>query len=64
MDGPDNCGWDNTALDTINWQVKSLEELATFDNSPNTDFENKTSGHMLYVVTAPEGGAAGVDSPV
>ena len=64
VDGPDNCGWDNTQLDTIDWQVKSLEELVTFDNSPNMDFENKTSGHMLYVVTAPEGGVAGVDSPV
>ena len=63
-DGPDNCGWDNTALDTIDWQVRSLEELQSLEHSPQLDFQNKTSGHMLYVVTAPEGGVAGVDSPV
>ena len=64
--GPDNCGWTNIIPDTLDWQVLSLNELAEeqLPNHPTTDFENKTSGHILYVRNVMGGSIAGVSSPV
>ena len=64
--GPDNCGWSNSIPDTLDWQVMSLEELVqeSLPHHPETDFENKASGHMLYMRNVMGGSVAGVASPV
>ena len=63
--GPSNCGWTSSVPDTMNWEVVSLSDLEQMQtpHRPMVDFENKTSGHFLYVRDVMGGAAAGILSP-